>query len=913
MRSGKLSVRHTLLTGVAASVLALSTAAAQADGQSYDIEAQALGPALQAYALQSGREVFFSPALVDGHDTAGLNGTYSDDAALTALLQNAGLSFAVTASNAILIVDNAAEAEDREDAGAASGTYRTAALAGAGARSARQPVEDVAETDEEEEDDERQRDTITVTGTAIRGVVPASSPVQVFTSEDILETGSVTLDQFFGSLSTNVNSVTSTAAGVTNDNRSGANSIDLRGLGPGTTLVLINGRRMVAPGGVSPDISLIPLSSIDRVEILTDGASALYGSDAIGGVVNVILKEYYRGIEAGISYGGVTDGSHRQFNADLGGSITWTGGGATASYSFFDQEPLLAEDREFVQTESPYHLMPSEERHGLYASLYQSLGDRLELSSDILYSTRDYRLLSTVIFRDRIEDRQLEREELNVNASATYSLTPDHTLELFGSLSDSNRESETTRFNRTSGNIISQSPAPAIFAGDHWEVGATVDGPLLRTPAGTSRYSFGVGYVEEATESISSAGESRGLSRDQSYLFGEVFVPLISEAQNVGGIDRLEFTASARVTEYSDFGTRSVPRVGLLWSPFEGLALRGTYSEAFRAPGLAQLVPGPTTGYSIFPLALFGIPDPFSSDNSSVILLSSSNSNSGLGPETSESFTIGFDVDDVGIEGLSLSGTYFRIDYVDRIGLPAGPGGFAPLFFPETYASIITNPATPESVAELSENATAEALFNAVGVDPTDLDALIAITTVTIDNRISNIASSTVEGFDLEVDFNRETELGLLQAGASFAFLFESTIRLDEVSPLIDELNRPTQPIDFKFNAFVGLSRGQLDGRMRVNYTDSYSDPFQAVEVPVDSWTTLDANLTYSFTERASPFLSGSSVGLSVQNLLDQDPPTLGISNPNPGQQGLILGAGFDPVNASPLGRFVRLSLRKAF
>src|SRR5204862_2885604 len=106
--------------------------------------------------------------------------------------------------------------------------------------------------------------------------------------------------------------------------RPGMSSINLRGLGDGNTLVLINGRRVAnyAFDGSAVDINAIPLSAIERVEILKDGASAIYGTDAIAGVVNFILRKDYRGFEAA-GYGawtqhGGADSRHAVVSAGSG-------------------------------------------------------------------------------------------------------------------------------------------------------------------------------------------------------------------------------------------------------------------------------------------------------------------------------------------------------------------------------------------------------------------------------------------------------------------------------------------------------------------------------------------------------------------------------------------------------------------
>src|SRR5262249_1078703 len=133
-------------------------------------------------------------------------------------------------------------------------------------------------------------DEVIVTGTHIRGEAPAGSKVLVIDKEEIENSGHARLEDFFESLPQNFSGSASedSSSKGTNYNVNLATSIDLRGLGSGTTLILVNGHRQPGSDLFSSfvDISSIPSSAIERIEILTDGASAVYGSDAIGGVVN---------------------------------------------------------------------------------------------------------------------------------------------------------------------------------------------------------------------------------------------------------------------------------------------------------------------------------------------------------------------------------------------------------------------------------------------------------------------------------------------------------------------------------------------------------------------------------------------------------------------------------------------------
>ena len=117
-------------------------------------------------------------------------------------------------------------------------------------------------------------------------------------------------------------------AGNANQNITGGSSLNLRGLGADATLTLLNGRRMAYGGFTqSVDISAIPLEAVERIEIVADGASAIYGSDAVGGVGNVVLRREFDGVSAGARFGRASQGGlgTREYNLTAG--TTWTAAG----------------------------------------------------------------------------------------------------------------------------------------------------------------------------------------------------------------------------------------------------------------------------------------------------------------------------------------------------------------------------------------------------------------------------------------------------------------------------------------------------------------------------------------------------------------------------------------------------------
>lgn len=158
-------------------------------------------------------------------------------------------------------------------------------------------------------------ETVTVTGSRIpRADLTSNSPVSVVGSEELRQSASLEVEQVLETLP----QVVGTFGASSNNPGTGTATVDLRGLGPSRTLVLVNGRRMVGAGtdGVV-DLNSIPPALIERVEVVTGGASAVYGSDAMAGVVNFIMKDNFEGLEFGGQVGGSEHGDSERYNIDL--------------------------------------------------------------------------------------------------------------------------------------------------------------------------------------------------------------------------------------------------------------------------------------------------------------------------------------------------------------------------------------------------------------------------------------------------------------------------------------------------------------------------------------------------------------------------------------------------------------------
>jgi iron complex outermembrane recepter protein len=197
---------------------------------------------------------------------------------------------------------------------------------------------------------------VEVTGSRIKRTdAETASPVQIMSREEIERTGKQSIQEVLRGLTGDGQGSipTSFSAGFA----SGSAAVSLRGLGVNSTLVLVNGRRM-APYGLADDgsrnfvdLNSIPLEAVDRVEVLKDGASAIYGADAIGGVVNIILRKSYKGGSIGASYGqtGKNDGNTTRAFGSIGiGDLDADKFNLFATLEATKQKHINSTDRGFI-------------------------------------------------------------------------------------------------------------------------------------------------------------------------------------------------------------------------------------------------------------------------------------------------------------------------------------------------------------------------------------------------------------------------------------------------------------------------------------------------------------------------------------------------------------------------------------
>ncbi len=212
---------------------------------------------------------------------------------------------------------------------------------------------------QQSEDEADNLEEIVVTGSRIkRDTFSSSTPVSVIDAVEISATGTTNLGDLLQTIPQAI-STFNNANTAFSTTFSGLNLTDLRFLGTERTLVLVNGRRFVSGtppgGGYGVDLNAIPTAMIERVEVLTGGASAIYGSDAVAGVVNIITKTDFEGVDIDVQVGAATEGDKEKqdFTVTMGGEFG-DGGFGVVSLGYSNDEPLRSRERSFSEFDSVY-------------------------------------------------------------------------------------------------------------------------------------------------------------------------------------------------------------------------------------------------------------------------------------------------------------------------------------------------------------------------------------------------------------------------------------------------------------------------------------------------------------------------------------------------------------------------------
>jgi iron complex outermembrane receptor protein len=724
-----------------------------------------------------------------------------------------------------------------------------------------------------------------VTGTHIRGTNDSAFPIWVYNRDVIEASGAGTLQQFIQMLPQNFNggasenTVQSVAGGGNATNAVQGTGVNLRGLGNDATLVLVNGHRL-APGNITGnfvDLSLIPLYAVERIEVVTDGASAIYGSDAVGGVVNIILGRNLDGAETRARYGRVTSGSTSETEVGQTLGHGWDTGSALLIYDYWDRTPLDASSRDYAQSApEPFMLLPEQVRHSAFFSVDDALTAVVQLFAEGNYSHRSTAVQSS---SSQLQVRTSSViDGFNGSAGARFDLSRGAQLELSGSYAGN-----ITRFNSVLedvGTIADARVESGIFSFD-----AKVDGSLVAIPGGDVRYAVGGQFRRESFDSKDAIAATEFYPhRNVGAGFVELRVPLIGGNNRLPGIEQLELTLADRAEHYSDFGSTNNPQVGLIWRPVADLKVRGTFGTSFRAPLLNDLNPVP---FQVVPVPEY---DPRTGDftNSMVVF----GGNPQLSAEKAHTWTAGLDFAPQAVPEFHASATYYNIRFSDVVSDPEFSVDILDALRQEPVlgpAIIQRNP----SAGLVGQLASAPGFANIFDIDLATIGAIV-------DSRVHNLSIERTSGVDMDAAWSRQTSVGNLELGLNGTYILDFNNQFTSEAPTVSIVSTAYNPVNLRMRARAVARRGGFTLATFVNYTNSYRSVGGLSPTSISSWTTVDATLKYLFNADRGP-LADLALLVSVTNLADRDPPF--VLNP--------VGINFDGANANAFGRVVSVQLAK--
>lgn len=867
MGSGIKAIRMFVCGGAAMVLAAPGTANAQpstAAPLEFHIKSQDLDSALKRVGEQSGREIMYPADAVAGRTSPPLDGRFTPDDAVRELLRDTDL-VADFRPDVVLIRGRGAPPDETADRPAV--------------------IEDIV-----------------VVGTHIRGNEP-TAPVVSASRQEIEERGLTDLGDYARHIPQNFSGgqnpgvLSSLQPG--SENFGSSSTLNLRGLGPDATLTLFNGHRVAYDSVVQGvDIAAIPLVAIERVDVIADGSSALYGSDAVGGVANVVLRRDYDGVLASARFGAATDGGLEQQQYDAVAGARWETGGFMVAGDFNRSTAILAGQRELTgELDRLTTIYPELEQKSVVLAGHQQLGSGATFEIDAYASKRtsstafgfipggDLRTDGFRSYPDVYSFAVSPRLRFDLGDGWNVSLRGTH------SISDSDAISTLT----AGGVEANRNRISYDNSLDALELDA--EGPLFAAPGGEARAAAGVGYRAiglDADIQSTRDGETFPLlsysARQKVYFgYGEVSLPLVGAANARRGLRRLNLTGAVRYEDYQGVAGTATPKLSLIFDPSDEISLRATWGKSFKAPTLAQQ--NQLREGVLVPAAIFSPPPP---DDRPILLLSGTQP--GLVPEKSTSWTASLILKPKLVAGLRVEASYFNTHYRLRVvepfaslGTAFGSGAIDELILRDPTAAQV-NAAIADLPLGLS-NQTGEPF------DPASVGAIIDI-------RLRNAAQQDLSGLDLLVDYDAHLSArDRLRVAANASYL-ESEQRLFAGQPLTPRAGSIFTPPHWRANANVTWERGAFALTGAANYIGGNLDHRFEPYVRVGSFTSFDAVARVTTKDRTG-LLAGLGVTLSVLNILNESPALIRTDS--------AATPPYDATNYPIAGRVVSIMISKAF
>ncbi|MES2022854.1 MAG: TonB-dependent receptor [Pseudomonadota bacterium] len=851
-------IAGSISTCTAALILGSAPASAQASGRhTYHLPAQSLAASLRAVAVASGRGIVAPAGLVSGRDAPALDGDLTAEEAVDSLLAGSGLRYRVVGTG--LVVERAPAPQATSDAADGS--------------------------------------DIVVTGSRIRGA-PVASPVIRLDQEAMRDAGQTNLGEvtrsipqnFGGGQNPGVGANVPAASGI---NVGSASTINLRGLGSDATLTLLNGHRLAYNGSRQGiDVSAIPLGMVDRIEIVADGASALYGSDAVAGVANIILKRDYDGLEVRANLGGSTDGGNFQQQYGAVAGKRWASGGVIAAYEFARNSDILSDDRSYAASRPGVTLYPALRRHAVALAGHQALTDTLEFAVDALFNKR----WSTSGFPlNAAGDLTISRTDQR-STSRSFALAPSFNLDLGGAwrlaLSGVYGEEKVQLHSDSFAGTVQTSTAFVCYCNSGRSVELAADGSLFRLPGGPAKLAIGTGYRANTLDAFRGAGNINNVKRSQDsyYVYGELNLPLVSPGQGIGGVDRLNLSGAVRYERYPGIGSVATPKFGIIYAPVADLLIKGSWGRSFRAPTLLQqyqvrsalLYPAASLGGSDYP--------------ATATALLVQGGNPALKPERARTWTATIEYNPHAVPGLRVQLGYFSTRYTDRVVTPIGFQSQAlsnPLYADQVALA-------PGGSAVAAAIADAAQFFNVSG-RPYDPAKVVAI----VDNSNVNAGRQAIRGVDLLAEYRTDLGANGGRLGVAFnATYLESNQQLTPGAPILAKAGTLFNPPHWRGRGTVTWSKGGLTLNATASHVGGVDDVRTNPAIPVSGMTTIDLTARYAFEASQGP-LRGLEISLSLQNAFDDRPSRIATS--------VFTDTAYDSTNYSPVGRYIAFGIAKSW
>ena len=874
----------------AAIVMAFTLAHAAPTRQShFDIPAEDLGKALRDFALQANCNVSYDPETVRNLHAPAIKGDFAAPDALAMILRGTHLR-AVNINDTTIQVLGATAAPSVIHLSYADGVP----MASTTSDTPPQPSQ-TTQSPSNEAVPAPGLEEIIVTGTNINGVDNKTVPLISFDRDAIDRSGFATMQDFITALPQNSKSGANSPDGVLSGigfgfgNIENSTAANLRGLGANSTLTLINGHR-VAPSsyGTGVDLSMIPLSAVERVDILTDGSSAVYGSDAVGGVVNIILRKDFNGEETSARLDTLARGGGEQKQVGQTVGRTWGTGSALAVFQFEDANNIRSDERSFTSSlPAPTDIYPSSKRYSGVFTAHQALDDFIDAFVDTELG-RDTGLRNTTLGYAVPQVETLTNTTNSVSANAGLTWQPFRDWHLEGNVLFSQVD--------TNSNEVFLPPIAGYTNGSPYlrnletikEGDLKLDGTLWSSGGSSVKGAIGASYRQEAFSADAEyADNDQVFSRHVHAAFAEIYAPLITPASDVPYFKRLDISAAVRDDDYSDFGSKFNPKFGVYWALTDELGVRASYSSSFRAPNAYEFFDTRSASYVYVES---GYPQPGDPTGKANVIFFG---NQKVGPETSHNLSAGLDFKPTALRGTVVSLNYYRLIYSNRIielspieNAFLNPQIYGPLIqqFPNDAATAAfaagLNP--PQTLLDLSTNQTG-----------------LAGVRYGFPYGAINAAKVKTEGLDLTTHSVRELDArNKLNFDFNATYIREIDTTYCDGCVATDLANTLGQPLKFRLRTGAGWSNGDLSTNAAINFANHYSDVNVTPTVPIGSFTTVDWNAAWRI--RAS----GTTLSLSLINALNTSPP-----HTPPG----LYNINYDPNNADARGRILSVQVRQSW